>query len=315
MNRSSNPLITIIIATYNASHVLKYAIKSVLDSSYENFELLVVGDCCTDDTEQCVAAFDDERIQFYNLEKNSGQQATPNNFGLEKARGEYIAFLNQDDLYFPGHLSSCLNFIQQTDHQIVCVPYLSISPSSEEDLADGNFGIKLYGSRSNGEYTPIAFYVASSWFFEKKVLDTVGTWKTEQMTYETPSQEWLFRAWTKGVSIGFLKKITLLVLFTGVRKNFFHMEKAYEHDFFYNRLKDSQFVYGLIEKAAIAAASEAMEIKFFQPFKSVRRALYYPIRRLLNGLGINPQAVKMQILFRRKGGLVKKYKKVTGLED
>lgn len=315
MNSSSKPLITVIIATYNASHVLKYAIKSVLDSDYENFELLVIGDCCTDDTEECVTAFRDDRIQFYNLEKNSGQQATPNNFGLQKARGEYIAFLNQDDLYFPDHLSSCLNFIQQTDHQIVIAPYLSIRPSSEEDLANGNFDVRLYGSRANGEYTPIAFYIASSWFFEKSILDTVGTWKTEQMTYETPSQEWLFRAWTKGTSIGFLKKITLLILFTGARKNFYQMEKAYEHDFFYNRLHDSRFITGLFEKAAITAASEAIEAKFFQPVASIRRALYYPIRRLLNGLRINPQAVKIQFLFRRKGGLIKKYRKYTGLED
>ncbi|MDX1641783.1 MAG: glycosyltransferase family 2 protein [Balneolaceae bacterium] len=315
MKRSSSPLISVIIATYNASHVLKYAIKSVLDSNYENFELLVIGDCCTDDTEQCVAEFGDERIQFYNLKKNSGQQATPNNFGLEKARGEYIAFLNQDDLYLPNHLSSCLNFIQQTDHQIVISPYVSIQPSSKKDLADGNFGVRLFGSRANGEYTPIAFYIASSWFFEKSVLDAVGAWKTEQMTYETPSQEWLFRAWVKGISIGFLNKITLLVLFTGARKNFYESEKAYEHEFFYNRLQDPKFVSGLFEKAAISAGSDALEIKFFQPAGSIRRALYYPIRRLLIGLRINPQAVKMQILFRRKGGLIKKYRKYTGLEE
>lgn len=315
MNRSEKPLISVIIATYNASHVLKYAIKSVLDSTFENFELLVIGDCCTDDTEQCVAEFQDERIQFYNLEKNSGQQATPNNFGLEKARGKYIAFLNHDDLYFPDHLSSCLNFIQQTDHQIVCVPYLSIRPSSKEDLADGNFDVRLFGSRANGDYTPFAFYVASSWFFEKSVLNTVGIWKTEQMIYVTPSQDWLYRAWSEGVSIGFLEKITLLVLFTGIRKNFFQLKKAYEHDFFYNRLQDPKFVSGLFEKAAIFAASEAIEAKFFQPVNSIKRVLHYPIRRLLNGLKINPQSVRVQLRFRRKGELIKRYMKFTGLED
>ncbi|MEX2567701.1 MAG: glycosyltransferase family A protein [Cyclobacteriaceae bacterium] len=101
MESFSKPLISIIIATYDASHLLKYAIKSALDSDYDNFELLVIGDCCTDDTEQCVASFEDSRIRFYNLEKNSGQQATPNNYGLKKAKGKYIAFLNQDDLFFP----------------------------------------------------------------------------------------------------------------------------------------------------------------------------------------------------------------------
>ncbi len=315
MNRSSEPLITIIIATYNASHVLRYAIKSVLDSNYKNFELLVIGDCCTDDTEQCVATFEDERIQFYNLEKNSGQQATPNNFGLKKARGEYIAFLNQDDLYFPDHLCSCLNFIQNTDHQIVCVPYLSIRPSSEENLKDGNFDVRLFGSRPNGEYTPISFYVASSWFFEKSILETVGYWKTEQMTYETPSQEWLFRAWEKEISIGFLNKITLLVLFTGKRKNFYQLKENYEHDFFYNRLHDPQFVSELFEKAAIYSASEAIEAKFFEPVRSLKRTLHYPLRTLLERLGINPLAIRSRILYGRKGAFIKIVRKHTGLED
>lgn len=314
MNSLSEPLISIIIATYNASYVLKYAIRSLLDSSYENFELLVIGDCCTDDTEECVKSFEDERVHFYNLEKNSGQQATPNNFGLRKARGKYIAFLNQDDLYFPGHLDSCLKFIQNTDHQIVCVPYLSIPPCSKESLDNGNFDVNLFGFRANGEYTPINFHVASSWFFEKSVVETVGFWKTEQMTYETPSQEWLFRAWKKGVSIGYLNKITLLVLFTGKRKNFYQKQENYEHEFFYNKIQNPQFIAGLYEKAAIASASEAIEAKFFEPARSLKRTLHYPIRSILKRFGISPQAVKSKILYRKKGAGIRKTNKRVGLD-
>jgi len=315
MNRSSEPLISIIIATYNASYVLKYAIRSLLDSSYENFELLVIGDCCTDDTEEIVAGFGDERIQFYNLKKNSGQQATPNNFGLKKARGKYIAFLNQDDLYFPGHLDSCLRFIQNTDHQIICAPYLSIPPCSRKSLESGNFDVNLFGFRANGEYTPINFHVASSWFFEKSVVETVGFWKTEQMTYETPSQEWLFRAWKKGVSIGYLNKITLLVLFTGKRKDFYKLKKSYEHDYFYSRLQDPVFVSGLFEKAAIFSASDAIEARFFEPARSFKRLLHYPFRCLLEKLEISPQAVKSRILYRKKGAGIKKTNKRVGLSN
>jgi glycosyltransferase involved in cell wall biosynthesis len=314
MNQSATPLISIIIATYNASYVLKYAIQSVLDSSYENFELLVIGDCCTDDTEECVKSFEDERVHFFNLEKNSGQQATPNNVGLKKARGKYIAFLNQDDLFFPNHLDLCLNFIQSTDHQIVCVPYLSIPPCSDESLKSGDFDVHLFGFRANGEYTPVNFHVASSWFFEKSILETVGYWKTEQMTYETPSQEWLFRAWEKGISIGFLKKITLLVLFTGKRKNFYQKQNSFEHDFFYSRLQDPLFVSGLFEKAAIASKSEAIETAFFKPVSSLKHTLQYPVRNLLKKLGISPLAVKSWIRYRKKGAGIRKTNKHVGLD-
>ena len=104
----ASPTISIITATYNCSHILRYAIASVLNSDFDDWELIVVGDHCTDDTEACVAGFDDDRIRFFNLEVNSGQQATPNNFGLSKARGEYVCYLNHDDLFLPWHLSTML---------------------------------------------------------------------------------------------------------------------------------------------------------------------------------------------------------------
>ena len=94
----NNPLISIIIATYNCSHLLKYAIQSVLNSTYNNWEMIIIGDCCTDDTESCITNFADKRIRFINLNENSGQQAKPNNVGVSLAKGKYISFLNQDSL-------------------------------------------------------------------------------------------------------------------------------------------------------------------------------------------------------------------------
>ena len=86
------PLISVITATYNCSHLLRHAIQSVLDSDFQDWELIVIGDCCTDDSEEVVNGFSDDRISFYNLEKNSGQQAKPNNYGLEKAKGNTLPF-------------------------------------------------------------------------------------------------------------------------------------------------------------------------------------------------------------------------------
>jgi glycosyltransferase involved in cell wall biosynthesis len=99
------PLVSVIIATWNRSEVLRHAVRSVLWQTYPNFELLVVGDGCTDDSEAVVAAFGDERVRWVNLPQNSGCQSTPNNEGLRLARGDYVAYLNHDDLYHPSHLS------------------------------------------------------------------------------------------------------------------------------------------------------------------------------------------------------------------
>ena len=68
----TSPLVSIIIATYNRSNILKYTISTVLKQNYQHFEILVIGDHCTDDTESVINSFDDKRISFYNLEENFG---------------------------------------------------------------------------------------------------------------------------------------------------------------------------------------------------------------------------------------------------
>ena len=98
------PRVTVIIPTYNWSSVLPYSIGSVLRQSFTDFELLVVGDGCTDDSEQVVTAITDPRLRWINLPVNDGHQSAPNNEGLRQARGSIIAYLGHDDLWLPHHL-------------------------------------------------------------------------------------------------------------------------------------------------------------------------------------------------------------------
>lgn len=100
----SAPLVSVVLATYNWPSVLSYAIQTVLWQTFTDFELLIIGDCCTDHTEAIVRSFNDPRICWHNLPKNSGNQAGPNNAELELARGKYIAYMHQDDLWMPTHL-------------------------------------------------------------------------------------------------------------------------------------------------------------------------------------------------------------------
>ena len=101
---STQPRVTAIIATYNWATVLPYSIGSVLSQTFTDFELLVIGDGCTDESERVVAAVADPRVQWINLPVNSGNQAGPNNEGLRRARGEIVAHLGHDDLWLPRHL-------------------------------------------------------------------------------------------------------------------------------------------------------------------------------------------------------------------
>src|SRR5450755_911398 len=122
------PLVSIVIATYNYSGVLRCAIRSALGQTFQNFELLVIGDGCTDDSETVTASFGDTRIRWHNLPRNSGYQAAPNNTGLAMARGRYVAYLGHDDLWLPNHLECLVRTIQQTGADVAYSLAIMIGP-------------------------------------------------------------------------------------------------------------------------------------------------------------------------------------------
>ena len=95
------PRVTVVMATYNWAPVLPYSIASVLDQDFADFELLVVGDACTDESAEVVAAIDDPRVQWHDLATNHGHQWAPNNEGMRRARGDMVAYLGHDDIWLP----------------------------------------------------------------------------------------------------------------------------------------------------------------------------------------------------------------------
>lgn len=98
------PKLTVIITTYNRSNLLKDAIKSVLSQSFQDFELIVVNDCSSDNTEEVVKRFQDKRISYLRHKKNRGDAAAKNT-GIRAAQGEYIISLDDDDLMAPWALA------------------------------------------------------------------------------------------------------------------------------------------------------------------------------------------------------------------
>lgn len=98
-----DPLVSVIIPTYNRARLLRRALDSVLSQTFQDFEVLVVDDGSTDDTEEAVAAFVDPRIRYLRQLENRGVSAARNR-GMEEARGEYVAFLDSDDEWLPKKL-------------------------------------------------------------------------------------------------------------------------------------------------------------------------------------------------------------------
>ncbi|MBJ8051876.1 glycosyltransferase family 2 protein [Bacillus cereus] len=113
-------LVSIVIPTYNRSELIKRTINSVLAQTYTNFELIIVDDASTDNTEDIVNEYHDDRIKFIKLNGNS-KGTKPRNVGIKESKGEYIALLDSDDEWLPNKLENQLNFMRTfNDDSLVC---------------------------------------------------------------------------------------------------------------------------------------------------------------------------------------------------
>ena len=112
------PLITVIIPTFNRAERLSGAIQSVIDQTHSDWELIIVDDGSTDDTEGVVRSFGDDRIH-YTKQENRGVSAA-RNVGIERARGELIAFLDSDDRWEPRKLEVQKSFLDSNPDVHIC---------------------------------------------------------------------------------------------------------------------------------------------------------------------------------------------------
>lgn len=102
-----NPLVSVVIPTYNHAHFLGRALQSVLDQTYSNWEIIVVDNHSQDDTDEVMRRFADPRIALLKVH-NKGVIAASRNMGIRAARGEWIALLDSDDWWMPNKLQTCL---------------------------------------------------------------------------------------------------------------------------------------------------------------------------------------------------------------
>jgi teichuronic acid biosynthesis glycosyltransferase TuaG len=106
-----NDLISVIMPAYNSSAFIADSIRSVLQQTYSKWELIVIDDCSSEPIKPIVQSFQDDRIRYTRLAKNSGV-AIARNVGISKAKGRYIAFLDSDDIWLKNKLSEQLQFME-----------------------------------------------------------------------------------------------------------------------------------------------------------------------------------------------------------
>lgn len=134
----TDDLVSVIMPSWNTANYIADSIQSVLDQTYENWELLIVDDCSTDNTDQVVKPFlSDPRIRYFKNEYNCGAALTRNK-ALREAQGEWIAFLDSDDLWMPEKLERQIRFMTQNNYDFSYTEY--------EKFDERNEAIRIYVS-------------------------------------------------------------------------------------------------------------------------------------------------------------------------
>ena len=112
-----NPTVSVIIPTYNRAHLIGRAIQSVLNQTYRDFEIIVVDDGSTDNTEEVIKSFSDERIRYIKHKENKGAAAARNT-GIKTARGKFIAFQDSDDEWLPEKLEKQMKVFETAPPEV-----------------------------------------------------------------------------------------------------------------------------------------------------------------------------------------------------
>lgn len=194
------PAVTVITAAHNSSGTLKCALSSLRDQTFADFEASIVGDGCSDDSECVVHGFADKRFHWLNLPDHAGTQSVPNNEGLSRASGEYIAYLGQDDVWFAWHLATLVSTIESDAADFVHAVTAWIAP--QEMRAVGAPGIRgAYATR---------FVPPSSWWHSREVADQCGTWPEPQR--QIGGEDFIFqrRAYQAGCHFACTNEISVL---------------------------------------------------------------------------------------------------------
>lgn len=208
------PRVTVIIPTYNWSTVLPYSIGSVLAQTFTDFELLVIGDGCTDDSEQVVESIRDPRVRWINLLPRFGHQSGPNNEGLRQARGELIAYLGHDDLWFPHHLAAAVAAIDagaDLAHSIVAaVPETGGPP-------------RLYAATKPGQWIAPTVVV-----HRRRLTETVGGWGDYRELYVDPELDLWRRAHAAGFTFALVPRLSAVKFSAAFRRDVYRLRPCHE---------------------------------------------------------------------------------------
>lgn len=165
---ATKPYVSVVIPTYNHAKLLKKALDSVLAQTFQDWEAIIINNFSTDNTIEVVDSFADRRIKIFNF-SNSGVIAASRNHGLKEATGDFVAFLDSDDIWYSDKLQKCVEHAS-AGNQFICHGELWIN----SDLTQRQV---MYGPASNATYKRLLYrgncISTSTTFIARSLLSSV----------------------------------------------------------------------------------------------------------------------------------------------
>lgn len=206
----NSPLVSIILPVYNAQDYLKESVDSILNQTYTNFELIILNDGSTDDSEKIISSYTDSRIK-YHFHSNKGLGATLN-IGLKLSSGKYIARQDQDDISHPNRLKKQVDFLEKNESILLLGTRAKIFFTNSS-----NFEFHNHATRPCDLKFDLLFdnpFVHSSVMFRKSTIDKIGDYKIDRNLYED------YELWSRFSQVGDLANLPEVLV------NYRHHEKG-----------------------------------------------------------------------------------------
>jgi len=204
MSKQNSYLVSVIIPTYNRAEELKRAMKSVLNQTYRNLELIIIDDGSIDDTENTVQFFSDDRIKYLRNDENMGV-AHSRNRGLAIARGNYVSFLDSDDEWLEDKLDVQLEKATEFNKPVFIFSNGYCDAFDKRFAWDRDIPSGTFMYQKNSHPLKQAIPPPSCWFISRSIFDKIGEFDTNLTMWE--DQDFILRMFLEGITVYFLNKL------------------------------------------------------------------------------------------------------------
>ncbi len=286
------PRVTVIIPTYHWSTVLPFSIASVLRQTLADFELLVIGDGCTDDSAEVVARCTDPRVRWINLPQNTGHQSAPNNEGLRQARGDLIAYLGHDDLWLPHHLALAVQAINAGADLTYALTEMVPAHTGEPPTVE---------PAELEHYTPNLWIPPTSVVHRKSLTFQAGGWRRFIDVPQDPEADLWQRLHAAGARFRFIRRLTAVKFPASWRKNAYRNKKCDEQAAWSARIHaEPDFEPTELAKMLVPAFSAAPARPFRHVLSDFATDVLARAARRLRAVGLLPQPDRRALFHQRR---------------